>query len=81
MVSAQQLKDFYENSEIWKAIKDELDLWIDDIHMANEDPDLNIVETSALRGSISALRKVRRAPLIMSENLEQYEEGDDDGRK
>ena len=68
--SAEDLKSFLDSS-VWRDMKSEIELWLDKIHEALEDPDgeENNESTERLRGSAKALRRVLAMPEVMRETI------------
>ena len=65
-----QFEEFL-TSRIWKDICDEIDSWIDDIHIELEDRDgtKSIDELKRLGGNVQACHRFKMLPKILAENL------------
>lgn len=76
-----QLRDFIAGN-VWKDMKEELDIWVDDVRGALEDPD-GTVEPAVLgnlRGIIKACQNFHLMPEVLLENLLDDKEHDERDR-
>lgn len=68
--TALAFKDFLE-SRVWSDIKEELEVWLNDIRDSLEDPDrdINIKQMNVLQGNAQAVRRILDLPRVMYEEL------------
>lgn len=59
-VTRGQLTEFFKSSIIWKDIEEELDIWLDEIHVQLENPngDLSPRTLDRLGGNAETIRNV-----------------------
>lgn len=67
-----QLNEFFKSSVIWKDIKDELDIWLEEIHgqLENTDGEFSSRILDRLGGSAEAIRNFRDFGEVMLTNYD-----------
>ena len=82
--SKRDLTEFFERSEIWQDICDELDTWIADNHIALEDPQgfMKLEDFKHHAAICTALRRVKLVGdyMLTDESLQESEEENRDGK-
>jgi len=70
--SIGQLIDFKENSIVWKDIKNELHVWLEDIRdlLENPDGDMSVRVLDRLGGNAETLRNILALPEVLIDILE-----------
>lgn len=68
--SAESFAEFMKGS-IWADMKEEIDLWIEDIHEDLEDPSglATEKELNRLGGNVEAMRKLKMMPEMIMHNI------------
>lgn len=66
--SAHELREFVR-SNIWRDLKDELNIWLDDIRTQLE-VESNVDVIRRLQGNAEAVNKILRLPEILAESME-----------
>lgn len=57
-VAPLTLTDADRHNELWRRLKAELERWLADCRLKNDNPKLGAEETAALRGEIRTLRRI-----------------------
>jgi len=68
--SPQDFEDFAKGP-VWADMVDELNRWLDDIHVSLEDPNGDMADKSLHRlgGNAETIRKVHLMPEVIRENI------------
>lgn len=66
-----QVEDFIKYSPIWKDMRNEMDLWLNEIHqrLENLDGELSSRVLDRLGGSAEAIRNLENFPQVLLQNV------------
>ena len=80
--TAESFNEFMKGS-VWKDMSDEIDTWLDDIHVALEDPDglLSEKELNRLGGNAEFARKFMLMPETIRDNILADAEEEREGKE
>lgn len=80
--SKGQLEDFFISSAVWKDIKEELDIWLDEVHgqLENNDGEMSSRVLDRLGGNAEAIRNFMDFEKVLMTNYDIDQGGETDAR-
>ena len=69
------LKDFIDNSTIWRDMKSEMDIWLSDIRdqLENNDGQLSVRILDRLGGNAESVRNLMTLPEVLLDIIDQQD--------